>query len=232
MSKNNNKTNKRKKNGRQNNNYNLASTTSYSTYQRPRFTFLDPHLYITLKYSEAVTSSIVTTLGSNTVYRLNSIFDPQAAVGGTQPYGFDQVTALYNRYRCIKTRWIVTFLASSAGYNAYVIPSNGALNSPSADLTSFTSSIMVPFAKYSRYALNSSPPVFKGSMDLNVLGGVTKMEYLTDDRFEAQVAANPSEVISLNVGIQNPSAGTISVPFMIELFYEVDLHDPISLVAS
>lgn len=223
---------KKKNNKNKNGNYQLAKTPSYSTYQRPRFTFLDTHLYMTFKYAESITSSIATTLGTNLVYRLNSIFDPTSAVGGTQPYGYDQMAALYNRYRVLKTRWIVTFNASSAGYNAYVIPSNGALNAPSADLTSFTSCIMTPFDKYQRYALNGEPPIFKGSMDLNVLGGVTREEYLADDRFEAQIGANPSEVISLNIGIQNPSAGTISIPFMVELFYETDLHDPISLVAS
>jgi hypothetical protein len=232
------KYNKNKKNGKNKNrrvnggSYSLTGTSVYTTSQRPSFTFLDPHMYTTLRYCSFVTNSIATTLGVNNVFRLNSIFDPDAAVGGTQPYGYDQLAALYNRYRALKTRWKVTFSASTAGYNAVVVPTNGALNTPPADATSFASSSMVPYAKFFVYALGAKPPVTSGAIDLNVLGGVTKLEYETDDRFEAQIGANPAEVISLNIGLQNPSGGTISVSYFVELWYFVDLHDPISLAPS
>jgi hypothetical protein len=224
--------NKNKRGRRRTNAYNLVQNDAYSTKQRPAFSFLDPHMYVTLKYTESVTTSVATTLGSNSVFRLNSIFDPNAAVGGTQPYGYDQLAALYNRYRVLKTRWKVTFEASTAGYNALVVPTNGALNAPPADLTSFTGSAMVPYSRFVIYALGAKPPIVSGKVDLNLLGGVSRVEYLTDDRFESQIGANPAEIISLNIGMQNPSGGTISITFFVELWYEVDLHDPISLVAS
>jgi hypothetical protein len=221
--------NKRNRGGR--NGYSLPSG-GYSTRQRPRLTFLDPHMYITLRYAENISTSVVTVSGSNQIFRLNSIFDPNAAVGGTQPYGYDQVAALYNRYRVLKTRWKVIFAASTAGYAATVVPINGALSSAVSDLTTLTSSSMVPFARYFNYNLGAMPPKTSGSMNLNVLGGVARVEYLTDDRFEAQIGANPAEVISLNIGIYNPSGGTITISYFVELWYEVDLHDPISLAAS
>ncbi len=222
---------KTKRNGRRQGGYSLPSG-GYSSKQRTRFTFLDPHMYITLRYAENVSTSVVTVAGSNQVFRLNSIFDPNAAVGGTQPYGYDQVAALYNRYRVLKTRWKIVFAASTAGYAATVVPINGALSSTVSDLTTLTSSAMVPFAKYFTYSVGAKPPVTSGSMNLNVLGGVARVEYLTDDRFEAQIGANPAEVISLNIGVYNPSGGTITIAYFVELWYEVDLHDPISLAAS
>jgi hypothetical protein len=228
------RTNKRKTRKKRNNKvrgYNLP-LNGYSTRQRPRLTFLDPHMYITLRYAENVSASVITVAGSNQIFRLNSIFDPNAAVGGTQPYGYDQVSALYNRYRVLKTRWKIVFAASTAGYSAVVVPINGALSSPVADLTTLTSAAMVPFAKYFNYNTGAMPPKTSGSMNLNVLGGVARVEYLTDDRFEAQIGANPAEVISLNIGVYNPSGGTITISYFVELWYEVDLHDPISLAAS
>jgi hypothetical protein len=221
----------RNKNGR-NNNYRLPQNQLYSTFQRPKFSFLDPHMYITLKYCEQVSTSVVTVAGSNQVFRLNSIFDPNAAVGGTQPYGYDQLAALYNRYRVLKARWRVTMMATSAGHDMVVTPINGAINASVADLTTFTSATMLPYSKFQHYNLGAIGPIFNGSMELNVLGGVARVEYLTDDRFEAQIGANPAEVISLNIGIYNPSAGTITIQYFVELWYEVDLHDPISLAAS
>ncbi len=204
----------------------------YSTVQRPRFSFLDPHMYITMRYAENISTSVVTVAGSNQIFRLNSIFDPNAAVGGTQPYGYDTLSTLYNRYRVLKARWRVIFAAATAGYQAVVVPVNGALSSPVSDLTTLTSASMVPFAKYVNYNVGAMPPKVGGKMALNVLGGVARMEYLTDDRFEAQIGANPAEVISLNIGVYNPSGGTITIAYFVELHYEVDLHDPISLAPS
>ncbi len=224
---------KRNKNRKRPNggNYRLP-LNGYSTRQRTALTFLDPHMYVTLRYAQSVSTSVLTTAGSQSTFRLNSIFDPDSAVGGTQPYGYDQLSALYNRYRVLSTKWKVHFAASTAGYNAVVIPTNGALNATIADLTTFTSATMVPFSKYNIYAVGAIPPTFSGEMPLNKLGGVTRVEYLTDDRFEAQIGANPAEVISLIIGFQNPSGGTITISFFVEVWYEVDLHDPISQAAS
>ncbi len=232
MSRNQNNKRKNKRNGNNNNNSYRLPLTGYSTRQRTALTFLDPHMYITMRYAESFTNSVLTTAGTSQTLRLNSIFDPNSAVGGTQPYGYDQMAALYNRYRVLKTKWKVTFLASTGTYNCVVIPLNGTLNAAIADLTTFTSATMVPFAKYASYNLGAIPPVITGSMPLNKLGGVARVEYLTDDRFEAQIGANPAEVISLLIGVQNPTGGTINIGFYVELWYEVDLHDPISQAAS
>jgi hypothetical protein len=212
-------------------NYKLP-LNGYTTRQRSKITFLDPHMYVTMRYAEYFSPSNVTLAGSQVTMRMNSIFDPNSAVGGTQPYGYDQLAALYNRYRVLKCRWRITFSASTAGYSVCVVPVNGALNATVADQTTFTSATMVPYAQYRNYNLGGIAPIVRGRMDLNVLGGVTSMEYLTDDRFEAQIGANPAEVISLIIAVYNPSAGTIVSPFFVEIWYEVDLHDPISLAAS
>ncbi len=231
MNKNNKTIRKRnKKNNRSN--YRLPGISTYSTVQRPRFTFLDPHMYITLKYAQNVAQSVATLAGAQSTFRLNSIFDPDAAVGGTQPYGYDQLSALYNRYRVLKTGWKVTFTASTSGYSLVVLPTNGALASSVSSLATLEAAAMNPYAKFATYNLGSKPPVISGKMDLNVLGGVTRVEYVTDDRFEAQIGANPSEVISLIIGVYNPTGSTMSITYFVELWYEIDLHDPIPLVAS
>ncbi len=229
---NNNKRKNKKRRNNNGNNYQLQQNSGYSTFQRPKFSFLDPHMYITLKYSEEVVTSVATVAGSNQVFRLNSIFDPNAAVGGTQPYGYDQLAALYNRYRVLKTRFKITMHASTAGHDLVATPINGAINAAVSDLVTFTAATMLPYSKYKHYNLGAVAPVIQGGMDLNILGGVARVEYLTDDRFEAQIGANPAEVISLNIGIYNPSGGTITIAYFVELWYEVDLHDPISLAPS
>jgi hypothetical protein len=117
---------KKKRNQNKSNNYAL-SALGYSAYDQPSITFIDPHRYVTLKYTELLTLSMATTVGNQQTMRLNSIFDPNSAVGGHQPYGYDQLAALYNRYRVLRTRWRITFGNQAGNYDLVVVPLNGAL---------------------------------------------------------------------------------------------------------
>lgn len=59
-----------------------------------------PQRYITkMKYSEQVS----TDAAGRYMFNLNSIFDPNrtGTLTGHQPYGFDTLATLYNRYRVI-----------------------------------------------------------------------------------------------------------------------------------
>lgn len=51
-----------------------------------------------LRYCDVIT--LTSTLGSvaTHAFRMNSLFDPDASGAGHQPYYYDQITALYNRY--------------------------------------------------------------------------------------------------------------------------------------
>lgn len=52
-------------------------------------------------YGDLITlnsANLSTIYGTEKAYRLNSLFDPDFSVGGHQPYGFDQMAAMYNKY--------------------------------------------------------------------------------------------------------------------------------------
>jgi hypothetical protein len=226
------KKNNNRKKGRRNGGYRLRGG-GYTAYDRPSITFIDPHRYCTLKYSQLSSHTMLTVAGSQSTFRLNSIFDPDAAVGGHQPYGYDQLAALYNRYRVLKTRWKVTFGNQAGGFDTLVLPINGALAASVADAATFQTASENPYAKPKVQGGGGAPTVIHtGMMALNKLGGVKLSEYLDDDRFEAQIGANPAEVINLLVCTYNPTASTITATFVVELWYEVDLHDPISQAGS
>jgi len=71
-----------------------------------------------------------------------------------------------------------------------------------------------------------------GNIDLKKLTGVRRVEYLADDRFEAAIGASPTELMTLVIGIYNPSGATISVTYTVEMWFLVDFHDPIALAGS
>jgi hypothetical protein len=222
--------NKRRKLSR--NAYKLGVSSPYTNYENTRYSFLDPHKYMTLKYTDVVTTSLATTVGVSQVYNLNSLFDPDRTGTGHQPYGFDQMSALYNRYRVLKTRWRICFSPSSLTYAISVIPMNGLLAASVTNLATFVTAAESPRAVNWEQGASGQSHLISGQVPLNNLTGVTSTEYLADDRFEAIVTASPSEVMVLQVVLYNPSGSTISINYVVDLYYEVDMHDPIIQAGS
>jgi len=207
-------------------------SNGYTAGDSRSITFLDPHRYLTLKYVEIVTTTLAAVTAENTIFNLNSIFDPNRSLAGHQPYGYDQLAALYNRYRVLSTFWKVIFAAAVTSYRVAVIPSNGLLASAVVDQATFQTACEVPYG-WNDSQPPAAPSIIRAqSMDLNKLGGVREAEFIADDRFEAQIGASPTEVVVLNICSFNPAGAGITPSFTVELHYMVDLHDPIILAGS
>jgi len=193
--------------------------------------FLDPHKYIKLHYGEINTQTLLTLAGSQYQYNLNSIFDPNRTGAGHQPYGFTQLAALYNRYRVLKVRWKIMMPPATTSYKFVIVPCNGTLPFTVTNGATYTNLLELPRA-IARISSTTSPTLVYGGIALNNLGGVTQVEFLADDRFEAPVTASPSEVVPLTIGLYNPSAVTLTLDWQIDLDFTVDFHDPLMLVGS
>ncbi len=217
---------RRMRKGRQNNKYQLVNNRGYTSVANPRWGFLNPHMYVTLNYIYEATFTIATVTGTQQVMNLNSLFDPDRTGTGHQPYGYDQLAALYNRYRVLKSKWEVTFGSTTVTYYAVLLPSNGTLTAIS-NATTFEAAAEAPLAKSTLVGANAESVIYRGGIALNELNGVTTTEYLADDRFEAQIGSSPAELIVLTAGWYNSSGSTITVAAMIKLSFEVDFHDPV-----
>lgn len=53
-------------------------------------------------------------LGDNLTYMINSAFDPNAAIGGHQPLGYDQWSAMYTKYYVIGAKYKFTMAYDAA----------------------------------------------------------------------------------------------------------------------
>jgi len=228
-----NKNRKQKKNNKNSNKgYTLARQSVYSSYQNPRTTFLDPHVYMVLHYAQDVGQTVASGVASQQTFNLNSIFDPDRTGTGTQPYAFDEVIRNYNRYRVLHVRYQMIFSPTTATFKAYVIPTNGLIAVAPTTAQTFMDNVMNPRCKTITQGLNAEAKSISGNIRLNDLNGCTITEYLGDDRFEAQVSTSPSEIMTLQVGFYNPSAGSLGINFTANLWFYVDLHDPILLGPS
>jgi len=221
------KINKSKKNKNNKRNAYQLQRTGFTEKARPSWQFLDPHQYLTFKYSDFQSFTLATLVGTQQLYRMNSLFDPDKTGAGHQPYGYDQITPLYLRYRVLRFRYKITFATSSSDYFALVIPINGALQSAISNLTTFTQAAESPRGRSTIVSSSTVSIVMTGNVALNALNGTTRLEYLADDRFQSATGSNPTEVIDLAIGWFNPSGGTITINFGAQLEYEADVHDPI-----
>jgi len=70
----------------------------------------------TLRYSQLVTLTAGASglFGTEQIFRLNSLFDPDLSGVGHQPYGYDSLAALYYRYKVRAVRVCLRFSDPSA----------------------------------------------------------------------------------------------------------------------
>lgn len=74
----------------------------------PRFNEILKPMRLKMKYTDGVLLSTTTGIGVATyAFRCNSLFDPDQTGTGHQPYRFDQLAAIFQRYRVLKSKIIV-----------------------------------------------------------------------------------------------------------------------------
>lgn len=175
-----------------------------------------PQRYICkMKYAE----NVVTDSNGSYIFNLNSLFDPNRTGFGHQPYGFDPLAQLYNRYRVISCGWRIS--SPTASYRQIgCIPSN--------DVGIFWSINDLkenPRAKYVVQSVGGGTMTLTGKCYLPSLMGRTKAQYMADDNYQALVTASPAEQALLyihtasNAGDAEPSAQVqVLLEFTVEWF--------------
>lgn len=181
------------------------------------------------KYSE--TFSLALSNSYQYKYNLNGMYDPNSTGGGHQPYGYDQLATLYNRYRVIKCSYTISGIQSdSPGTNTRLVavPSNAATT-----FTTVSEACETPRAKFIVQGAAGSPlKTLHGWSYIPSLMGRSKAEYMADDRYQATNGSNPSELAILNiVGGTLGDVGT-SITAVITLEYTCEWFDLNQLAQS
>lgn len=184
-----------------------------------------PQRFITkMKYSEQVS----TDASGKYRFNLNSIYDPNRSgtLTGHQPYGFDTLATLYNRYRVISCGYRIQ--ANWSGNTSSLQPVLiGAL--PANEELSMLSMSEVrenPRAKYISQSSGGGTQTLSGKVYIPSLVGRTKQQYMSDDRYQAAVNADPQELAILNVFTAGAGLdSTSSVAIQILLEYTVEFFD-------
>lgn len=169
----------------------------------------------------------------DTQFRLNSIWDPQVSVGVGQSkaLGVNQWSNFYNRYRVIGAN--VYFMARNTNTDAaYVgmVANNdtGALISEAAYEQS-----RAKFKMVGSTAGGHDVCILKKYFNLANLTGRPKVSYISDDRYQAEMTADPLEAIHLHLLTQPASPSlAVSLHYSLKIVYLVELFDRKALAQS
>lgn len=203
---------------------NRAAVSLVSSTNRP----FPARIFMKMKYSDVITLTPgASGVASETVYRLNSVYDPYYAAGGHQAYGFDQVSALYQKYRVWKASWTLTATPNGTT-NQYIYTIPVCNNTTVAGLN--PSMVMeFPRVQYKPVSMNN-PTVIRGRVNIPKMLGLSKAAYTTGE-YDSLTTGNPSEAVHLNIGGFS-NGGTGTVLGTIRVNYTVEFYDPILIGQS
>lgn len=185
-------------------------------------------LITTVKYCESYFQSTA-GVGFNQFFNLNSLFDPDRSGIGHQPYGFDQLSNLYSRYRVFRTRWHINAKSDQDLLNMCVIPLNHA-----SIAANFSGAMEQPRAVTKTVTGSSAGDAtqFYGSIYLPELTGETSEQYRTNEDNQAQTTASPGTLLTLRITTDCPTGATFNLLYNITLEFDCEFFDPVALAQS
>lgn len=179
-----------------------------------------PARYIT-KHKYSQTLQLTALNNYQYLFNLNSLFDPDRTGIGHQPYGYDQLAALYNRYRVIRTSYVINGIQSDQpGTNVRICAQ------PANDVILYgnlSAMCEAPRSKFIVQGAQGAPlKTLKGVSHIPSLMGRTIPEYMADDRYQAAIGNSPAEQAILNImgATLTDSGATINCVITLEFLVE------------
>lgn len=168
-------------------------------------------------------------------FRLNSLYDPDAAIGGHQPIGFDQLVGVfYNHYHVVGAKITVTFVSSStSGTTGTAICGIEISNNvtPTTALNDiFEQGKTVYKTLTTQYA--GGKVTITRKVSIKKMAGVTDL--LDNQDYRGSVSLDPAEVVYAHVFVAgiDASADASEVRCMVQLDQFAILTEQIPLGGS
>jgi len=182
-----------------------------------------------LKYCEQITLSGSTggVIGVERQFGLNCMFDPNLTGVGHQPMGFDELMALYRRYRV----WKVDFKLRPFGTGGAPFLAAQVQNSQAANgLSGKDYATCVERSNVATKVIDDpNNSIIFGSFHMSQIEG----QAIIDDNYTGGVTGNPGNQIKLILGCGDVIGGdSATCGVTVELVFYATLDHPVSLNAS
>ncbi len=172
--------------------------------------------------------------GTPYTFNLGSLFEPRS--GGHQPFGFDQMAALYGRYKVHKVRIVVETMPINANTQSGGAQVVGVFPPGSAQTTlnRLTAVSMGENFNVSTKLIHLNavaPTVFSATYDIASIAGLTKKEFDANiEDYSALVTASPTRFPFLEVnfapnvlGNGDDFASVVTITFVSEFWQRISL---------
>jgi len=181
------------------------------------------------------TSATVNVTSPDTIYALNSLFDPAQAVSSHQPYGFDQLATFYRQYKVFRVHVKVSFPPDATAQQTivYVIGAAPSANTYTYAALDFATLSEIPLT-WIVFSREDATVVWRRTFDIGKLEGLRPNEFNTAlTSYAAAVANDPVKMPSLHILAANPQASAaVSARFFVEFEFEAEFFDPITQTPS
>lgn len=208
-----------------------SNSVSLSVIRNPNNTVLPQTLVTKLRYSTGTAIGLNPSFGAPTsvyYFRCCSAYDPDATGVGHQPMGYDQLTAMYQKYTVLKSKIYVLFSQNADTFcnqTVYLrrVTSQSTVPQPAI--------LETAHCQYRILGPDGGSKSLKLDYDFKqMFPGASPM----DDRYFADVAATPQENVYWEIGsfASNEAVDPPQILATVLIEYEVLFHDPIVLTSS
>lgn len=192
------------------------------------------------KLDYACTKNLTTgsgVFGTEKIFRLNSLYDVDYSDLGHQPYGYDQVAAIYNKYRVNAVKIEANFTNPSADgitCGLLITPPNDGTTIQGLSISTVSEKMFGVTKDVNN--TGSQKVTIVGYMPMHKLLGITKQQHAGDtSQYLAAVSANPTLSPFARFAISNSDESSITsntCTVHIKFRFYCTLYEPVVLAAS
>lgn len=210
------------------------SSRNRANYSVARSTPISDRYFCKLNYT-SLHSITYTGVGSAASYqfRLNSLFDPDYTGAGHQPMGFDQLAALYQRYRVYGCKWRVVFASQDTSQHVEVAVQSRPNPTISTNMQDILEKQYITKAVLGVEGSGQGVRTLSGYTSISKIRGVPKSVVKNESDYGALISANPVFQPCLNIFVQNMNtAASVVCNFRIHLTFFAEFGDKVMLTGS
>lgn len=174
------------------------------------------------------------TAGTGNVYgyRLNSLYDPDFSSTGTSAMGYSAYSSLYSLFRVTRVRAVIRATSTTTG-----VTTVGFVPGVNSTVTNnFLWLIGQPYSQSADLSGNvggeHSSKEWNTVIDLPLVAGVTRQQYLTDMDFAHGTGSNPARSLYLWCFIHGYSGSIQTVAFTVRLIFDVLVSSPLDIITG
>lgn len=191
--------------------------------------------YTRFRWTETFTlsNSAGPSILAGAIYNLNSLYDPRHAAGGTQPRLFDQLSAIYSKYRVYGCKITCEPVITSTGNNGRVIFGMQAISGSTALVVDQKAARESIGCKNWTLSNQTRTPKISKYFDCAAVTGFSRKAYNAESDFAARYDANPVNLARVYIYVGSPDNATAaSVTVNLEMVFYAVLFERNTVTSS